>query len=468
MPGSFTIAETARLLEAKVLSPVELVRACLARIDAVDRTLNAFITVDAERALAAAARAEEQYMAGGPHGALLGIPLAFKDNIDTASIRTTAHSAQLADNVPERNATVVDRLADAGSIMLGKLALHEFALAGPSFDLPWPPARNPWRPEHFAGGSSSGSAVAVAAGMVPGAVGTDSGGSIRGPAALCGVVGLKPTYGLVSRAGVFPTAFSLDHVGPLAWTVEDCAILLQAMAGPDSRDPTSVRRPHENYRALLGQPLRGLRIGVAWHFFERDGLVSEAVRDGVVRAAETLRSLGAELWPVTLPSLGEWKAVGTITLLAEAFAVHEERLLSHPERFGVVMREHLTLGAEISAGAYLQAQQRRRILCAALDQAMMDVDVLLGVTQASEAPRLDAVAPWRSIEAVSHTMPFNLSGYPALSVYAGAGRDGLPVAVQLAARPFDEARLFQVAHAYEQASGGRDRPLLPSDRTATG
>src|ERR1700751_1526763 len=265
-----TIAEAARLIEQKQLSPVELTTALIRRAEALDPQLNAYLLLTAERALDQAKSAERQIVAGGYRGLMHGIPFALKDIYATAGIRTTGHSRICLDTVPTADATTVKKLYEAGAVLTGKLATHEFAHGGPSFDLPWPPARNPWNREHFTGGSSSGSGAAVAAGLVPGALGSDTGGSIRGPAALCGIVGLKPTCGLVSRHGVYTDSFSFDHAGPMTWTVEDCAIMLQAIAGHDPKDPASADRPIPDYRAALTGDIRGLRIGILRHLFEDD------------------------------------------------------------------------------------------------------------------------------------------------------------------------------------------------------
>ena len=252
-----TIAEAARQIAAKQLSPVELTRACLARVHALDGELHSFLHVTEERALADARAAERAIMAGGLSGPLHGIPIGLKDIVDTKGIPTTCGSKFLQNNIPDTDAACAEKLAAAGTVLMGKLTTHEFADGGPSFDLPAPPARNPWNTEHFTAGSSSGTGAAVAAGLILGGIGTDTGGSIRGPAALCGIAGIKPTYGLVSRAGVAPAAYSLDHIGPMAWTAEDCALMLQALAGHDPRDPASATRPLPDYTALLGQRHQG-------------------------------------------------------------------------------------------------------------------------------------------------------------------------------------------------------------------
>ena len=290
-----TIAEAARLIERKELSPVELTSALIRRAEALDPQTNAYLLLTAERALDQAKKAERDIMAGAYRGPMHGIPFGLKDIYATAGIRTTGHSRICVDTVPSADATTVSKLYEASAILTGKLATHEFAHGGPSFDLPWPPARNPWNRTHFTGGSSSGSAAAVAAGFLPAALGSDTGGSIRGPAALCGIVGLKPTYGLVSRCGVYANSYSFDHAGPMTWTVEDCAIVLQAIAGHDPNDPASATRPVPNYRAALTGDIRGLRIGVVRHLHEDDCAVTPEVRTALEEAFAVLRSLGATL-----------------------------------------------------------------------------------------------------------------------------------------------------------------------------
>ena len=278
VPDFLTIAEAAALIRKRELSPVELAESRLARIERHDGELHSFIRVLPEPAVAAARAAEAEIMAGQYRGPLHGIPIGLKDIYETKGIPTTGHSKVLIDHVPQQDAASVRRLTDAGAIVLGKLATHEFALGGPSFDLPWPPARNPWDTSRFTGGSSSGTGAAVAAGLVLGGTGSDTGGSIRGPAALCGLAGLKPSYGRISRVGILPLAFSLDHAGPMAWTAEDCALMLQAMAGHDPADPASADRPVPDYRAALSGDIKGLRVGLIRHFYEDDNPADEATR----------------------------------------------------------------------------------------------------------------------------------------------------------------------------------------------
>jgi aspartyl-tRNA(Asn)/glutamyl-tRNA(Gln) amidotransferase subunit A len=298
-----TIAEASAKLAAKSVSPVELTQQCLAQIESFDPTLHAFITVTEARAMADAKAAEARIMAGKSLGPLDGIPIGLKDIIDTKGILTSCHSAQLIDNVPDADASCAIKLAEAGTILMGKLSTHEFANGGPSFDLPWPPARNPWNPDHFTAGSSSGTGAAVPSGMILGGLGTDTGGSIRGPAALCGIAGIKPTYGRVSRAGVSPAAFSLDHIGPMAWTTEDCAMMLQVLAGHDTRDPASAKVAVPNYTEALPLGAKGLKIGVIHHFHEVDNKVSDGTQKGIDDAIATFRGLGAEIREVTIAPL---------------------------------------------------------------------------------------------------------------------------------------------------------------------
>src|ERR1700722_18761396 len=287
-----TIADAASLLERRQLSPVALTQAFLDRIAAIDPQLNAYLLVTADQALDQARVAEAEIMAGNYRGPMHGIPFALKDIYCTAGIRTTSHSRTRADYVPDFDATTVAKLYAAGAVLLGKLATHEFAHGGPSFDLPWPPARNPWNRAYITGGSSSGSGASVAAGLAMGALGSDTGGSIRNPAALCGLAGLKPTYGLVSRFGVYTNSFSYDHAGPMTWSVEDCAIMLQAIAGHDSKDPASADRPVPDYRAALTGDIKGLRIGVLRHLFEQDAPTPAVAKAALEAAFDVLRGLG--------------------------------------------------------------------------------------------------------------------------------------------------------------------------------
>ena len=452
-----TIAEAARQIAAKRLSPVELTQACLDRVAAFDSRLHAFIHLTEDRAKDEARTAEAAIIANAPSGPLHGIPIGLKDIVDTKGIPTTCQSRLLQDNIPDSDATCAEKLAAAGTVLIGKLTTHEFADGGPSFDLPWPPARNPWNTQHFTAGSSSGTGVAVASGMIMCGIGTDTGGSIRGPAALCGIAGLKPTYGLVSRAGVAPAAFSLDHIGPMAWTAEDCAIMLQALVGHDPRDPASADRPIPNYSAALGRGIKGLKIGVIHHFHETDHKVSEGTQHGITAAIATFRELGAEIREVQLSPLEDWVACGSLISIVERAAAYEEWARTRLADFGERMRSRLMLSAFVSGVDYFQAVRRRRELRAELKAAMTDLDVVLTAVLPGEAPKIDAVPKWDVFQQPSFMMPFNVAGYPAMSICSGYGAGGLPIAIQLVGKPFQEATVLRIADAFEKATPFRNR-----------
>jgi aspartyl-tRNA(Asn)/glutamyl-tRNA(Gln) amidotransferase subunit A len=339
------LAEAAELIRAKKLSPVEYATALLARIERHDSKYNAFIALTPERALKAARAAEAEITAGRWRGSFHGMPYALKDIIDVEGLPTTAHSEILIGNIARRHAVVTERLEAAGGVLLGKLSTHEFAIGGPSFDLPWPPARNPWNRDHFCGGSSSGSGAGLAAGFFSAALGTDTGGSIRNPASMCGATGMKPTYGRVSRRGVAPLAFSLDHVGPMTRTVRDNALMLQVIAGHDPSDPGSADESVPDYGALLGQDVRGLRIGVIRHFYTKDVVGNPEQIEALDDAVKLLAEAGTEISEITLPALQDFSACGQIILAAEAYAVHEQWLKERPEDYGARARERLLAGA---------------------------------------------------------------------------------------------------------------------------
>jgi aspartyl-tRNA(Asn)/glutamyl-tRNA(Gln) amidotransferase subunit A len=336
-------------------------------------------------------------------------------------------------------------------------------MGGPSFDLPWPPARNPWDPTRFTSGSSSGTGAGVAAGLFLCGTGSDTGGSIRGPAALCGIAGIKPTYGRCSRAGVLPLSFTLDHTGPLAWTAEDCAMLLQAMAGHDPADPASADVPVPDFRGQLHKGARGLRIGVVRNFHEKDVPANPAVLKGIEDAIAVFRAEGAEIRDVTLPSLEEYRAAGFIILISEAYAVHEPWMKTRYNDYGELLRDRLALGGLISAADLFQAVRRRRELCQITAAAMADVDLLLTTASATEAPPIEGMAKWASMEKPGFTYPFNVTGLPAISICSGFGEGGLPVSIQLAGHPFAEPTVLRAAHAYETATEWRQRrPAMAS------
>jgi aspartyl-tRNA(Asn)/glutamyl-tRNA(Gln) amidotransferase subunit A len=452
-----TIAEAAQLIERRELSPVELTRAQIRRTEALDPQISAYLLLTAERALDQARAAEREVMAGSYRGPMHGVPFGLKDIYSTAGIRTTGHSKICIDAVPSIDATTVTKLYDAGAVLTGKLATHEFAHGGPSFDLPWPPARNPWNREHFTGGSSSGSAAAVAAGFVPGALGSDTGGSIRGPAALCGIVGLKPTYGLVSRYGIYTNSFSFDHAGPMTWTVEDCAIMLQAIAGYDPNDPASAARPVPDYRAALNSGIKGLRIGIVRHLHEDDCPVAREVSAALEEAFGIFRSLGASLGEVRLRPAQDYYDVKITIAESELLAVHEHALRTRPGNFGEDFLGRVLPAVLISGRDYIQAQRERRRMLAEMAPVYADFDVLVTATAGAPAPRLGT---WRTIDfwrRPSLTTPFNVTGGPALAQCIGFSSSGLPLSMQVVGRPFDDATVLRVAHAYEMATPWRAR-----------
>jgi aspartyl-tRNA(Asn)/glutamyl-tRNA(Gln) amidotransferase subunit A len=463
----FTLASLSRAIQSRGVSPVEVTEACLARIDRLDRTLNAFITLTPDRALAAARRAEQEITAGHRRGPLQGVPIALKDLFATAGVRTTCGSRILRNWVPAEDAGVVRRLHEAGAVILGKLNMSEFAYAAIHSD--YGPPRNPWNLDRFTGGSSSGSGAAVAAGLCFGATGTDTGGSIRNPAAHCGIVGLKPTYGLVSRAGVVPLAWSLDHAGPMARTVEDAAILLDAMAGFDPADPTSIA-PGDAARPPLeasAPALRSVRLGVVGGQLANETAADVAVR--VREAVRVLQPLVAEVQEVTLPMLEEMVAAWWTICLAEASAYHQQTLAECAQDFGPIVRERLQAGLAIPAVQYLQAQRVRRAAVLEFDKLLARVDLLVLPAAFAEAPPIAAADAVHSSEVLRRrtvpTAPFNLLGLPAVSVLCGFTDSGLPVGLQIVGRRGEDRLVLVAAHLYEQSAGWWTRRPPLDERT---
>jgi len=447
-----TIAETAAAFAARRVSPVELLSALLSRIERLEPRLHAFVRLDADLAVDAARAAEREIAAGRSRGKLHGIPVGLKDIIDVAGLPTTCHSKILLDNGAGADATVTAKLRQAGAVILGKLATHEFAIGGPSFDLPFPPARNPWNPDHHPGGSSSGAGAGVAGGLFPAAIGSDTGGSVRNPASCCGVVGLKPTYGLVSRRGVFPLSYTLDHVGPLARTVADIALLLDAMAGHDPADPGSSTCSAWDFGCELERGVRDVRIGFIRHFHETDMPATPEMTAAIEDAARVLESEGALVRTVTLPSLNEFAAVNRVILASEAWSVHARWLRTRPGDYGQLARRRLMPGAFIRAGDYVGAQRRRAEMIAAVEDAFRDVDVLLCASSMDPASRIeDAAETARTYPRQART-PFNVTGHPALAMMSGLSDSGLPLSVQFAGRYFQDATVLRVAAAYERAT----------------
>jgi aspartyl-tRNA(Asn)/glutamyl-tRNA(Gln) amidotransferase subunit A len=459
-PAFLTIAQASRLLAKRELSPVELTEACLRRIETLDGQLDSFVTVTAERARAEARTAEAAIMASRPLSRLHGIPYCLKDIFDTAGIRTTAMSKLLADNVPTRDSHCQEKLAAAGGVLLGKNATWEFAHGGPSWDVLFPPARNPWDRTCSPAGSSSGSAAAIAAGFAPATLGSDTGGSIRGPAAACGIAGLKPTYGLVSRRGVLPNCFSQDHAGPLAWTTEDVAILLQIIAGHDPEDPGSVDVAIPDYSAALTGSVKGLVIGVPTQWLEKEAPPSPATMAAFEAALDVFRGLGASVRPVTLPPIEQFDDAKKIIAISELFTIHAADLRKRPELFGASLRYRIIAGGLVRAEDYIQAMRLRTELARSLQAVLSTVDLLMLPT-AEPARKLEPVHPSSLFTQPSLTAAFNVGGNPALSVCSGFDMRGLPFSLQIVGRLFDESTVLRAGDAYEKATPWRDRrPVL--------
>jgi aspartyl-tRNA(Asn)/glutamyl-tRNA(Gln) amidotransferase subunit A len=449
-----TIAEAARLIGKRELSSVELTEALLQRIDAFDPQLASFITVTRELAQAQAAHADKALAAGEYRGPLHGIPIGLKDIYYTEGILTSGHSKIGMNHVPRFDATTTAKLARAGAVLLGKLATHEFAHGGPSFDLPWPPARNPWNTAHFTGGSSSGSAAAVAARLALGALGTDTGGSIRSPASYCGVVGIKPTYGLVSRRGVIANAFSFDHCGPLTATVEDCAIMLQAIAGHDPGDPASADVAVPDFGAALSGDLRGMRIGVLRHLWEEDVPADDELRAAMEAALDVLRRLGATLETARIHPAQAYYDAKVVVSESEAFSVQQKDLVQRPQDFSAHYVGRVWVAALWQASDYVRAQRQRMKLVTDMAPLYEKYDVLV-TTGMGPAPRLDAhrsLGFWDKWQKPSITTPFNVTGGPALMLPNGFSKTGLPLGMQFVGRPFDDRTVLKAAYAYEQAT----------------
>ena len=444
--------DAARMIREGTLSPLHYTQTLLERIERLDDSLHAFVQVDVEGALAAAREAERLRDRGECAGPMHGVPFALKDIIDAAGLATTCQSRILEGNVAREDAGVTARLRAAGGILLGKLTTHEFAIGGPCFDLPRPPACNPWQRAHFTGGSSSGSGAAIAAGLAPIAIGTDTGGSVRNPATACGIVGMKPTYGRISRRGVFPLAFSLDTVGPMTRTVAENAALLAVLAGHDAADPGSAREPVPDFSCDLERGVHGMRIGLIRRFHTRDLQASAPVAAAIEAAAEVLAGLGAEVVEVDTPALREYVDCNRVILLSEACAVHERWLRERPGDYAALTRERLLAGAFLRAVDYVQATRMRRVLTDAMDAALSGVDVAICVSSHDPPCRLDDAQENTRTYQRQARAPFNLTGQPALAIPCGFSDDGLPIGLQVVGRAFDEATLYRVAHAYEQAS----------------
>lgn len=441
-----SLAQAAALVRSGEVSPVELAQACLARIERLNPTLNAFITVRGADALADARRAEAEIRAGRWRGPLHGIPIGLKDNIDTAGVRTTGASELFKDRVPSEDADVARRLKAAGAVLLGKLNLHEFAYGGSSTTTHYGTMRNPWNIEHATGGSSGGSAVAIAADLCYAALGTDTAGSVRMPASHCGIVGLKPTYGRVSTRGVMVLSWTLDHVGPLCKTIEDAAIVLNVIAGYDPLEPTTSERAVPDYTRDLRAATTGLRLGIPRAYF--DGIDTD-VAAASSAAIEVLERITASVRDVELP-----RAVSGARLWGpEAYAYHREWITATPERYQPSTRRSLERYAQADALDYVQARREVDLLRQQVGRSFADVDLLIAPVMRTPAPPIAASEGGGGGGGGSAgTGAFNVFGLPGISVPCGFSAAGLPIGLQIVGAPFAEASVLRLAHAYEQAT----------------
>jgi aspartyl-tRNA(Asn)/glutamyl-tRNA(Gln) amidotransferase subunit A len=459
----FDVPTLASKLRGMEISPVELTAAYLERIEQIDGKLRCYITVTAHQARAAARHAEQEILSGNWRGPFHGVPVALKDLCSTKGIRTTAGSQILAEYVPDFDCTVWNRLAAAGAILLGKLNLHEFAAGATNSNPHWGTCRNPYNLERIPGGSSGGSAAAIVAGMAPATIGTDTGGSIRIPAAFCGCVGMKQTWSRVSRHGVLPLADSLDHAGPITRTVTDAALMLQVIAGHDPNDGTSSHEPVPDYAASCTREIKGKRIGAIREL--RTGLEAE-VAASFDAALAKLGDLGTELSEVSIPAIEQVSAIATTITFAEAAEYHQPYLRTRADEYGKDVRRALEAGMLLPAVHYIRAQRARAVLLAQALSVLERCDVLVAPTTGIPAPRIGvgatALMPdGQPVDMVAtilrFTAPFNITGQPALALPTGLSPEGLPLSMQIIGRPFDEASVFQIAAAYEAARG----PLAP-------
>jgi aspartyl-tRNA(Asn)/glutamyl-tRNA(Gln) amidotransferase subunit A len=460
------IAEAGRLMARGDITSTALTEAFLKRIDAVDHKIASYITVTGDLARQAARQADMEMKGGVRRGALHGIPLALKDIYETAGVKTTGHSHFKKDYVPSIDAETVRRLKNAGAVILGKLGTHEFANGAMTPDQPYPTVRNPWNTNYQPGGSSSGSGAAIAAQLCMGAMGSDTGGSIRNPAGFCATAGIKPTYGLVSRCGIFPLSFSMDTAGPMAWTTEDCALMLDVLAGHDPGDQGSAKAEKVDYGAAAHRPIKGMRIALARSWYEGQNgaanTVTPEMKKGIDEAVRVLKDLGAIVEDVVFPDIRDYHIAGRVIITTEAHAVHRQDVIDHPEKFGYTTRRRFQLGAFISAEQYISALRFRRQLTLDTRAAMHGYDLIMAANQWGDPEIVQE--PQESFHFLGKPqlpMPFNITGQPTATVCCGFSGGGLPLAFQLAGRAFDEASVIAVASAFERATPWRDkRPEL--------
>jgi aspartyl-tRNA(Asn)/glutamyl-tRNA(Gln) amidotransferase subunit A len=456
------IAEAGRLMARGEITAAALTDSFLQRIEAVDHKIASYITVTADMARAAARQADLEMKGGVRRGPMHGIPIALKDIYETAGVRTTGHSNFRKDYVPAIDAETVRRLKDAGSVILGKLGTHEFANGAMTPDQPFPAVLNPWNPKWQPGGSSSGSGAAVAAQLCMGAMGSDTGGSIRNPAGFCGTAGIKPTYGLVSRCGIYPLSFSFDTAGPLAWTMEDCALMLDVLAGHDPNDQASAKAPKVDYGAACHRPIKGMRIAMARTWHEGKSSVTPEMKTAIDEAARVLTELGAIVEDVVFPDIWDYHICGRVVITAEAHAIHRQEVIETPEKFGYTTRRRFQLGAFLTAEQYISALRFRRQLTLDTRAAMRGYDLVMTANHWGEPEGWGEPQPiFHFLGKPSLSMPFNVTGQPAATICCGFAAEGYPLSFQLAGRAFDEASVFAAGAAYERATGWRKhRPKL--------
>ena len=448
-----SLAEVSTLIAKRELSPVEITQAMLDRISTLDSRLHSYYTVFSAEALNAAREAEAQIKSGNYRGPLHGVPIAVKDIYESGP--TTCGSKLRKDYVAKDDCTSVKKLKQAGGVLLGKLATYEFAMGLPTLASHFQPARNPWNTDIDPGGSSSGSGAAVAAGLTYGAMGSDTGGSIRWPAFCCGIVGMKATYGRVSRAGVFPLSWNLDHTGPMTRTVRDCALMLQACAGYDPLDPASANEPVPDFTAKLGRDIKGMRIGIPRDLFMEN--CDKEILASFEKAVTQMAGLGARVTDVESISFGDLWAAFWPTIAADAAAYHLEDMKKRPNDYNSDLRLTLAMGTLVSATGYLQAQRVRDQLRRKMLKQLETIDLFMLPTTGFLPGRIRSEPPvgmFISEENFSiYTPIFNVTGFPALALPCGFSASGLPIGFQLAGKPFDETTVFQAGYAYEQAAG---------------
>ena len=446
-----TLKQASDAIQSGTLSAVEYTKALISRTEQLDPKLNAYIKFTPERALSDAQKADDIIQKNKSITPMTGIPYGLKDIIDVEGFENTAHSKILLSNISQKNASVTDKLIASGGILMGKLALHEFAIGGPAFDLPFPPARNPWNINHHPGGSSSGSGSAVASGMLPAALGTDTGGSVRNPATSCGIIGMKATYGRVSKSGVIPLSFSLDHVGPMTRTVEDNALLLNAIAGYDKNDPSTEKNQKlPDFTEFLKNGVSGLRIGLIRHFYTTDLKAEDEMCKAIDNAAETFRKLGATVEEINVSPLSHYSSCNSIIMYSEALSIHNKWFKERPYDYSKATRTRLMPGFFINGEDYVNALRTRTKLAQEINNQFDNFDLIMTASSMEAACRIDEP------ETVARTYPrqartvFNISGHPACSVPTGLSTNGLPLGFQIAGPYFDESTIYQAAWSYEQ------------------